>query len=291
LLVCCDPFAIFFGNLLLTEVLFTLLAIALSACAWAAFARPGTARWSLLGVALLGPAALLTRPSAVLWIPLLWLLIAFFAADHRRTLVRLLLCPACLILLMLPWGLRNKAVLGSFAWLSTNGGVTLYDAQGPQADGSSNQAFLAKMPELVRLGEIERDRTLTRLALAQMRADPAGVLRLAGAKFARMWSLTPNVPEYRAGRAAWAGAAYTLVLLSGAAAGLVATLLMRPRAVRPETRKLHALLWLAVVYFALVHSVYVGSVRYRVPLLPFLGLAAATALMRPITTNPPQDRT
>jgi hypothetical protein len=67
-------------------------------------------------------------------------------------------------------------------------------------------------------------------------------------------------------------------------------LLPRRRAAGSDLRKFHALLWLGVVYFALVHSVYVGSVRYRVPLQPFLGLAAASMLIRPITNTPPQDR-
>ena len=67
LLVCCDPFLVFFSNLLLTETLFVLLAIALLhvASPGAALRRdvPGATRtpW---GVGMLGAAAIMVRPSA-----------------------------------------------------------------------------------------------------------------------------------------------------------------------------------------------------------------------------------
>lgn len=287
LLVSCDPFAVFFANLLLSEVLFTLLALGLMYCAWRVLAGPRPDRSALIGLALLGPAAVLTRPSAAALIPLVWLLVVALAGDRPRTLLRLLLCPTLLVVFMLPWGVRNKAVLGSSAWLSTNGGVTLYDAQGPQADGSSNQAFLQELPDLRGLDEVTIDRTLQRLAGRQMRSHPDNVLRLAGLKFLRTWSLTPNVAEYRGGSAALVSAAYTLVVLVGAAIGLAraAALRLRPHQLTfwrlaPGLRSFHALLWLPVVYFTLLHCVYIGSLRYRVPLMPFLALATATSVAR-----------
>ncbi len=287
LLLCCDPFAVFFSNLLLTETLFTLLAMGLIACAWQLLSKPHHGQDALLGLAVLGAAAILTRPSSAAWIPALWLLLAWLAADRRRLVPRLLLCPVILAMLLVPWGLRNKAVLGSFAWLSTNGGVTLYDAQGPQADGSSNQAFLQELPELQGLDEVALDRELQRLAVEQMRRDPANVARLAGVKLLRTWSLTPNVTEYRGGPAALAGAAYTVVVLVGGLVGLAGALRARRRhqlmfwRLAPSRRSLHAMLWLPIVCFTLVHCVYIGSVRYRVPLMPLLAVAAGTVVARP----------
>lgn len=285
-LVACDPFGIFFANLLLSEVLFTLLALGLIACAWGMMASPRPSWAVTVGVALLGPAAILTRPSAAGLVPLIWLLVGGLAADRRQTLRRLWVCPAALALLLLPWGLRNKVALGSFAWLSTNGGVTLYDGQGPQADGSSNQAFLAQMPELRGMNEVAIDRTLGRLAIEQMRKDPLRVVRLAGTKFLRTWSLTPNVAEYRHRAAALVGAAFTFAVVVGGAAGLVRAVTSRPHRPRPGLLSFHALIWLPVIYFTLLHCLYVGSVRYRVPLMPFIALAAAAACAR--TPTEPQ---
>jgi hypothetical protein len=293
-LVCCDPFAIFFCNLLLTEVPFTLLAIGATAWAWKWQSQAGGRRGALLGLALLGPLLVLTRPSAIGWVVLLWGLLGWRSLRRgveprsRPSAVHLLVCPLAMLVLLFPWGLRNKAVLGSWAWLSTNGGVTLYDAQGPQADGSSDQSFLQSTAEWQGLGEVALDRALTRRALEQMRADPARAVRLAGVKLLRTWSLMPNVAEYRTGQAALAGAAYTLVVLVGAVISTVRGVLACRRT-RSSSSAGFLLLWLPVLCFTLVHCVYVGSVRYRTPLMPFLALLTgwrASDNTRPARPNP-----
>jgi len=270
-LACCDPYAIFFANLLLTEVPFTLIGVGLVASAWRLTAQHVERnRLALVGLALLGAAAVLARPSAAGWIMLLWIVLWFLDGNRVRATRRLGLYVLTFGVLMLPWGLRNRSALGHPAWLGTNGGVTLYDAQGPQAKGDSDQSFLLRMPELAGLGEVERDRALRRLAIEQMREDWGRVLRLAGVKFLRTWSLTPNVGSYRSGVAGFVSAAFMLVVLAAAAVGLCRT--------RPKW-KLHLILWLPVVYFTLVHCMFVGSLRYRVPLMPLVEITAAAALV------------
>jgi len=282
-LLCIDPFAVFFANLLLTEVLFSFLAVGLTACTWLLISRAARpARAAALGVATLGAAALMTRPSAAGWIVLVWVVLWLFDAQRPRATRRLILYVAVLAVSLLPWGLRNRLVIGAPAWLSTNGGVTLYDAQGPQADGSSNQSFLKELPELAGLDELERDRKLRHLALAQMRKDPAHVARLAWTKFLRTWSLRPNVSAYRGGVTGLASVAFTAGVLLLALAGIVRTFIRRntPAAEWRSRRRLHLLLWLPVIYFTLLHCVFVGSLRYRVPLMPFVEIVAATALVQ-----------
>ena len=294
LLVCCDPYAIFFANLLLTEIPFVLIGLALTACAWHLATQTKHQR-APLGVALLGSAAVLTRPSAAGWVFSLWLVLWLTNRNRRRSVIRLLIFATIFILLMLPWGIRNRAVLGSYAWLSTNGGVTLYDAQGPQADGSSNQAFLKNMPELANLDEVDRDVTLRRMALEQMKSDPTRVLQLAWTKFRRTWNPIPNFQDYRSGFTALISAVFTGIVLVLATIGTARTVASRRRKTEnTATARIsgiityHVLLWLPVVYFTLVHCVFIGSLRYRVPLMPLLALVAATALLKQArqATNP-----
>ncbi|MGD8453209.1 MAG: hypothetical protein PVJ57_15430 [Phycisphaerae bacterium] len=273
-LVCCDPYSIFFCNSLLSEVPFIFFGVCLSYGVWTLGREPGRRGLiPLVAVAVLGPATLMARPSSAGWVVLLWLVLAVWSGSRRRAVTRVAIVGVAMAACMLPWGLRNRAVLGGFAWLSANGGVTLYDAQGPQADGSSNQTFLRDMPELAGLDELGRDQTLQRLAIEQMRRDPLRVLRLAGAKFLRTWNPIPNVPEYRVGVVAAISAVYTGAVVLLALAGL-----WRRRRNGPANGRLLVLLWLPVVYFTIVHCVYVGSVRYRVPLMTFLEIAAAVAL-------------
>jgi 4-amino-4-deoxy-L-arabinose transferase-like glycosyltransferase len=277
-LVALDPYGVFFAHLLLTETLFTTLAVALSYAAWRVACRPNDAWAASLGVALAGAGVLLTRPSAAGWIVLLWAALWWFDRDRGRATLRTALLAGGLALALLPWGLRNRAVLGDCAWLSTNGGVTLYDAQGPQARGDSDQTFLKFMPELARLGEVERDRRLRSLAWEQMRRDPPRVARLAWTKLLRTWSLRPNFAEYRGGWASAVSVAFMLPVLVLAAAGIVRLSgLITP--IRRRHPRLLALLLLPIAYFSAVHCVYVGSLRYRVPLMPFVELAAGAALL------------
>jgi hypothetical protein len=282
-LVCIDPYAVFFANLLLTEVLFSFLAVGLTACAGPLITRATQpARAAALGVAVLGAAALMTRPSAAGWIVLVWLALWLLDTQRTRATRRLTVCVAVLAACMLSWGLRNRAVIGAPAWLSTNGGVTLYDAQGPQADGSSNQTFLNELPELAGLDELQRDRRLRQLAIERMRKDPTRVLRLAWTKFLRTWSLTPNVADYRGGVTGLVSAVFTGGVLLLAFVGIARTLSQRKTHAsdRRHRARLHLLLWLPVVYFTLLHCVFVGSLRYRVPLMPFVEIAAATAFVQ-----------
>ncbi|MEP0848183.1 MAG: glycosyltransferase family 39 protein [Phycisphaerae bacterium] len=279
-LVAVDPFNVFFCNLLLSEAVFTCVALAFAASTWRVLSDPdGVGRRGVMVLAATGAAAVLTRPSAAGWVLLVWLLVPLF--DHRRArgAVRVALCMAVMAGCLLPWGLRNRSVVGDFAWLSTNGGVTLYDAQGPQARGDSDQSFLARMPELAELDEVQRDHRLQELALRQMWADPVRVLRLAGVKFLRTWSLVPNVADYRRGVAAYACAAFTLAVLAAAVAGLASAALpgKLPADWRRSVRSLAIAVLLPVAYFTLVHCVYVGSVRYRVPLMPQLALLGGGA--------------
>ena len=282
ILVCLDPYAIFFANLLLTEVSFSLFAVALTACAWRLITDPAKAsRAATYGVAVCGAAMLMTRPSAAGWLLLLWVVLWLFDSHRVRATRRLGLYVAVMAVCLLPWGLRNRAVIGTSAWLSTNGGVTLYDAQGPQADGSSNQAFLEELPQLAGLDEVGRDRELQRLAAEHMRSNPGRVLELAWVKFRRTWNPVPNVSDYRGGITGFVSAAFTVVTLLLAFIGLAGTLGKKHSAETvPPRRRLHLLLWLPVIYFTLVHCVFIGSLRYRVPLMPFVEIAAATAFVQ-----------
>jgi 4-amino-4-deoxy-L-arabinose transferase-like glycosyltransferase len=278
LLAAGDPFGVYFANLLLTEVLFTLLLVVFVTQCYLLTRRDGGKRglsWAAVWMAVGGAACIMMRPSAALLIPAAWVVVWLLSDARSRVLRRLTLGPIVLVLCMLPWGLRNQAVLGGFAWLSANGGVTLYDAQGPQADGSSDQAFLDELsrtePGFDDLGELERDQWLQQQALAQMQRDPGRVMRLAGVKIARTWSLTPNVPV--GWPVAAASAVHTLATVLLAIAGLWRSLRDRGR------RRLQALIWLCVVYFTLLHALYIGSVRYRLPLMPLLALGAAPAVV------------
>ncbi|MCA9243927.1 MAG: hypothetical protein KDA32_08245 [Phycisphaerales bacterium] len=269
-----NPYEVFFCNLLLTETLFTLLLVVATVATWRLLALSTSRRkpiGALVAVALCGAMAVMTRPSSAGWVALLWALLILMDANRLRGASRAAICALTLVGMMLPWGLRNKSLVGDYAWLSANGGVTLFDAVGPQADGSSNQSFLKDAPHLAQMTEIQRDRALRAKAMDEIRHDPLRIARLALVKFARTWNPFPNYDAYKAGFAALAGAAFTVIALIAAFLGLI-------RVSSPDTQRLQRLIWMPILYFTLLHCLFIGSVRYRVPLMPLLALGAVTAI-------------
>lgn len=266
LFVACDPYGIFFTALLLNETLFAFLLTAGGFAAWHSATHSSRAfSGAAIAAAACGTLALLTRPEALLWTAMIAIVLAAGARNWRGRAARLALCAALVAAGLLPWGVRNTRVLGEAAWLGTNGGVTLYDGQGPQARGDSDQSFLATMPELNDLSEVQRDRRLRTLAIEEMTDDPGRVARLALTKFARTWNPFPNAAEHRGAAAAWAGAAHSIVVIALAGAALILG----------RVRRLAATTILPILLFTLVFCVFVGSVRYRIPLMPLLAVCAA----------------
>lgn len=282
-LVALDPFGVFFCHLLLSETVVTPVLLAATWWSWRLCSAADTGQWGLaLAAAAAGAASVFLRSAAWPWLLALWGAILLLERFRRRAIGRVGLAVAVFIAAMLPWGLRNHARLGDYAWFSSNGGVTLYDAQGPQADGSSNQNFLAQMPELNGLGEAAADRRLLARAVQQMRSDPGRVVWLAGVKFKRFWNPLPNLETTQSGLAVWGNAALTALGLLAAAVGVGRLLARRPgRSAEPRQATVNflVLVLLPIVVFTLLHCVFIGSVRYRAPLMPFVYLLAAAAFM------------
>jgi len=176
---------------------------------------------------------------------------------------------------LVPWAARNEKLTGSFTWLTHRGGVSLYDGVGPQADGSSDLGDVQQMDAVRGLNEVEWDQYFRREALAAMRDEPARVLRLAGVKLARTWNPVPNVESYQSRFVRICAATWTIPTFALAIAGVM----LLPRWGK-GARWWHAgFLLLPAAYVSVLHCLFVGSVRYRLPAMPMLEILAAFAGM------------
>jgi 4-amino-4-deoxy-L-arabinose transferase-like glycosyltransferase len=266
-----EPFSAGLSVLLLSEALFVPLVL-LALCGLERLTRTDTWSAGKLAVAGIGSgvvqgATVLVRPSWLLFVPLaaVWVAVATRAErwPMRGTKASLLLLGFALA--MAPWWVRNEVVFGRFVpsalWL----GASLYDGLNPAATGASDMRFLDD-PEIRSLDETSQDRVLRERALAFVREHPTRALQLAGIKLARFWSLWPNAQELRNPLVAAASLVVTLPLyaLMGWGAWIM----------RSNGRAL----WLMaapLAYVALLHLVFVGSIRYRIAAeVPALGLAA-----------------
>ena len=266
-----DPYYVGTAALLLSEAVFIpLMVLSLWGLAvlWGE-SRPSPRRavaWAVtVGVA--SAAAVLVRPSWALCVPLL--LLARVALAGRGSRLRAI-GDACVIavaaaLVMAPWWVRNERVIGRFVPTALWMGASLYDGLNPRATGASDMEFLNE-PDIWPLGEEAQDAELRRRAIAFARAHPGRVLELAGIKFLRYWSPWPNAETIRSRWIAVVCAVWSVPLYVLWGAGLWAR--------RRDPRAL-VLLVGPLIYFCLLHMVFAGSMRYRIPgEVPALGLAA-----------------
>ena len=271
LLLALNPFLAYFSTLVLSETLYTALLM------WGlvGLARVGGrgGKWWWVGMVLLA-GSVYVRPSGVGLAVVLALASAFlpgrtpFALRSRWPLPAGMTAVLVVGIVLLPWAVRNKVVLGELVWTTTNGGITLYDGWNlDNTTGGSDQSFVATMPQLGLMNEVERSAYLKGKAVAAVKERPGRAAVLALKKLGRTWSPVPLSRE--AGGALWVvGLAYCVPLFALALVGLLSDL--------PRSAK--ALLILPALYFSVVHLLSVGSLRYRLPCDPQLAILAATGL-------------
>ncbi len=254
------PLLLVFSALLLTEAPFTLfwLVCLERLSRFSRMGTPGTAA----GAGLAWGLACLTRPSALVLAP--WALAHLWRRPAgRKALLAWGLIPLCAGLLVLPWTVRNRVVLGAWVPVTAKAGSDLYEVNGPHADGGPKRDAIVWPEEIYGLSEVEADRLLGRRARAWMAAHPAAVAALAVRKQARFWSPAPNAPGLQRPALVWPARLFFVPWLGAAALGAVVV-------VRKGRRGRELLVPIALLAGA--HAIFMGSIRYRVPLEPLLAM-------------------
>lgn len=274
-----DPIGVYFSSLILSESLFAALmtwGIACLAHGRSPMARgPGGRLW-WVGIALL-LASIYIRPSALLY-PVL-LAAASVLHDHGQAAFKpgrrvpvLTLVALLTAISLLPWAIRNRAALGKWVFTTTNDGFTLYDSWNRDADGSSDQSGLSRLPLLRSLSETERSDYLKSLAFEQLRAAPFEILAHVPRNLERLWTPWPLSAEFGSKRLYVIGAAaHAIPLFVLAAAGLLVS--------GAISRGGKWLLLMPVLIVTVSHGLTLGSLRYRMPIHPELAVLAASAVV------------
>lgn len=212
------------------------------------------------------------RPS---WLPAL---VVFAVAGVlrfglRRAIVPSIACLAAGFLALLPWAARNHHVTGHWVWTTLWMGPSLYDGLNPDADGGSEMSFFDRDAVMTRRGmsEYEMNRWYRDRAIEFARNQPGKALQLIGRHAARYWSPVPNAEQFRSWPLAAAVAVFTVPLLL---LGVVGTVSLRTKSDRV------LLIAGPILAFGLLHLIFVGSLRYRLPAEYPFALAAAQGLVQ-----------
>jgi len=263
------PIFVLFTILVLSETLFNALVLGGLGCLALAYRRTD-AGWAVAGGVVFGLATLV-RAS---FLPFVVLAAAGWAAARRfqpAAAWRAGLMVVAFAAAMTPWVLRNWRVTGGHLVVTTlRAGASLYEGLNPRADGGPMMDRINWDEGTRGMSQLQRNEHWRRLGLDYAWEHPGRTVVLAAKKLFRFWNLVPNVAQFRIPVLCVAlGAPYAMVMLL-ALVGLV-------RSWRRGDVAL--ILLLPVVYYSLVHMIFVGSVRYRMPVMPLVIVLGAHGLV------------
>ncbi len=268
---------------LMTEPLFIFWQAA--AMCMLAVARRKDCHWAAGIAGACAGLAILSRSMLAGFMPLAAFWLLFVGKTRRRGLALAAALAAGCTLTLSPWIVRNFRTIGAFApttldaghgFLIGNNAGALRDPRGVSEPES--WAFAKG------LDEVEMNRAFFRRGLRNLREDPSLWPRLMVDKFCRLWRFWPHLEYVRDDEqdvrlvkprfyAIIYGIGYCALFPFIIAGAVLAW--RRVRDARPDL----VLLALLVGYTTGIHMLFIAVLRYRVPLMPFLIVLAAYAIM------------
>lgn len=214
-------------------------------------------------------AATLVRPSWLLAGPVL----AVFAVWLRKPRAKACREAAVMLLALsgtlLPWAWRNHAVCGQWVFTTLWSGPSLYDGLNPDANGDSNMDFFDRDNLMATMPEWDVDQHYKHAAWQFARQNPGRAIQLTFLKLWRYWKPVPSAAQF--------GGLGPAVLVAGF---FVPVCVLAARGGWLTRQRTWA--WLLtlgpILYFAAIHAVFVGSLRYRLPAEYPLCVLAAVGL-------------
>lgn len=211
--------------------------------------------WALAAGVMIA-AATYIRPTWILIGPMAAVLLLLSRKDLPRRVMAGMVIGVGLFAALLPWGLRNQSVTGHFTLTTFWVGPSLYDGLNPAATGDSEMTFFDRENLLGRMSEYDMDQEYRRRAKEYAWTHPGRAVELSFIKLARYWTPWPNAAQFQQ---AWMKAVVAISFGAILIPALYGTWLMRQRWV------VLLICWGPILYFAAVHMVFVGSIRYRLP--------------------------
>ncbi len=265
------PYLAYYSVTQLTETLF----IFLMAISYLLFYRQrcGLAIFVLVFTILLRPTFDFVGPLVVL---------AFAAVVHHQR-GRSLLKSFChyivlYLLVMAPWWIHNYSKYDRFVrlnlaegyvWISghnplnqSGGGIQYEEGKGGDVD---LRPYFENYSD-----PYERNQAMKKDAFDYIKSDIPHFLKMTGVKFLRFWRLYPYASEF-------SSPVYVIVSLFSFAPILILALISMAFYTKDVWLRM-APVFLFIAYLTFVHSVTIASLRYRLPLEPFLIMMAAFAL-------------
>ncbi len=244
--------------------------------------------WGAVGAGLLTAAATLVAPVSMVLPAAAFASDLFRGAGLKKALARGAVVAGVAALAVAPWTYRNWGVFGAFIPVSTNGSLSLWVGNNPNATGTYYYPMSPINPLFMTEGELQRDRLGRELSWYFIRNERAQFLMLTVPKFVYTYGSDVSAFQLEGtargiepadsarGLAARVAQTYYALIWVGFVLGLAK---LRRSALRPSLSRgapVAALLAWSVA-LTLVYIIFFGQDRFHFPMLPFVAVVAAVA--------------
>lgn len=255
------PFFIYYSGAILTETLFIFLT-----CLIILFLSKK--KFFLTGIFL--GLAILCRAETLLF-SFLMVVGLFFFVPPKNALKNSLIILVIMFVILSPWITRNYMLFGKFVPLSTTGGWTFWEGNNPWNKTGGPCQPLPGVPEISNMNEVERDAFLKAKTVEEIKKDPKRIFRLSVKKFFRFWNIKLNTtdPNYSSPRNN---------ILSILSFGPVLMLSIIGFISSFWNKKNLIFIYLLIFYIMSINLIFVSSIRYRLPIEPYLIIFASYAI-------------
>ncbi len=206
--------------------------------------------------------------ATLIFLPPILVTILFFAIRKKtKYAIKIFISSSLVfILLMSPWWIRNYQIFNEFIPFTTSSGANLYLGNNPNNKlggvdwGVDVERDIVDEISLIK-GESDRNKAYTKRALSYIENNPLVFVEHVWFKFKRFWNIAPNAKSYSSGAHKW----ITIISFTPILFFSIISLYFN----RSFFNKLTPI-YVLIVFFTILHVVVISSLRYRLPLEPFL---------------------
>ncbi len=269
------PFFIFYQGLALSETLFNTMLLSSFAALYDWRANGCKIGGGLVAVIVWAGLATYAKASLTLLPPLLLAVTSWSKGEGKRNMLSVLVVGLLVyVVVMSPWWVRNYLLFKDFVPFTTSSASNLYLGNNAANNSGGNdwgkdveRDVVARINALP--GELEQQAAYSEAAKHFMQQHPIKCVKLFIIKFKRYWNVIPNAEGYNSG---WKA------LLAALSFGPILLLSLLGMWVNRGRWRCLLPIYLLIVYFTMLHTLTIASLRYRLPLEPFLIILAAGAV-------------
>lgn len=270
------PFFVYYQALLLSETIFMTFLIGAFLAFYKWYEDDFVINKNFYLYIILITLSVYTKATLSFFIPILApLVVLVISKNFVKSIQVFLFSILTYAALLSPWWIRNYIIFDAFVPFSTSSGMNFYLGNNEHnLNGGcdwSQDVDPKKVEHLNSIeNEIERNTAYTSEAKQYIVQNPERFLELAILKFKRYYNVIPNAEGFNSGLYKWISILSYGVILAFALYGVIVT--------RKEYKMLFPI-YLLFAYFTFIHIVIIASLRYRLPLEPFMILFASVAIV------------